>query len=281
MMLPLIWFPLLLAAGLQAPERPMYVVDLEGSWRDSSGAPLKKGSPLAASALLKPPVSAGPGDFIVIRDGRTMGAARLHCDQGQCNGATRVNTMRWSSSARLARLQRADPSRVVKALGAVDLRRVRVAGARADDRELGLVVLPIAGDSLDISALVGRHANPAKQLVARFCALTGTSDDAAESCLEDRDIKPGDCPVTGRSRCALPSGVRAVRVDLYEKERTMLSTVAAASGFAVLVPPAEVAVVRSAAGHLLAALNDARPDLGAEEYQALLAAAALSLAGVK
>jgi hypothetical protein len=128
------------------------------------------------------------------------------------------------------------------------------------------------------SALAGESS---EGLVAKFCPLAGGSDDEFESCVEDREIRPDDCALARDSGCVPPDfskGPVAVRLDVYAHERSMLSTLAIASGFAVLVPSNDLASLATQRKQIISMLDSLGSELGAAELRALKAAAALELA---
>jgi hypothetical protein len=184
---------------------------------------------------------------------------------------------------RVARLPRSPAGRIFVRLGSDQLgARMKVAGARSEERELGLLVLAASPAGHDMEPLLARLPSRASRtLVVRFCPLQGDSTLEVERCLEDRDLKGTDCELTATSVCAKsssPPAPVAVRIDVYERERTMLGSVSVATGFGVLVPTAEVRRVSAERDAIVQLLESSRPELGPGEFHALLASAALALA---
>jgi hypothetical protein len=267
------------STGAVAQERHYYVAEISGAWQAVSiGAPLDLAPlgriPSTAKVRYTGNAADGASAYLILRDPRTLGKARLRCDATmQCAQPTAIAQVRFERSA-------AVPGRAVGALYATigereNLReRLRLVGARSDDRALAVVVLPLASGRVDLVPLTRELDRPASGLVARFCALSG---EAFDECLNSRRLLSSDCPLDGP--CAAQRTPGAFRVDVFKKERTMLSTMAVASGFAVVVrrDQADIATAEHAA--LVAPLLKARSEFSDDEWRALLAAAALKIAG--
>lgn len=272
--------------GAQEEHGRIYVVTLSGSWSAGTGKPLRETSviPAGVEEIARDAEYGSETDSLVLRDSRTLGLATIRCSpEARCRRPVRVASLQFITSPAVARLPRAASQRLFVRLGGDDLGgRARLAGARGTARTLGLLLLPVRGSEVDLgevrSALAGESS---EGLVVKLCPLARGSDDDFESCVDDREIHPDDCALAraaGCTRTGVSKEPMAMRLDIYARERSMLSTLAVASGFAVLVPPDDVTSVAARRKQMMTMLDSIHSELGAAELRALKAAAALELA---
>lgn len=263
---------LLIAALFCVPQaRSLYVVQVVGPWVAVQGR-----DTIELAALSRVPGEAtiayvgddpqDPKASIILRDPRTLGKAQWQCGkQVRCDRGIAVSQLRFAVASSVGR---AAATELATRLGDQEsLReRIRLVGARAEARDAGLVVL---STTPNLSVLT-TGTDPAG-LIARFCGLQSGSGD--DPCLTDRRLLPNDCPVA--APCTLAPG--AYRVDLYRKERSMLSTVAVVGGVAVVVPEARKPAVEREVARLLASLRPVRAEFGDDEWRGLLGSIAVGL----
>lgn len=260
-----------------------YVADVVGEWEEESEdgkattslTPLARVRP-AARVRYAGPRDGEPGALLILRDPRSLGKATLRCDAGRsCSTPFELVKLRFERRGAPV------PAGTGALYGAVAERdamrgRIRLVGARADAGASGLdadvLVLASERGSVDLSALRSAVA-PSGGWVARFCSLAPEVD--VDECLATRRILPADCE-SSATKCT-PGVEGAVRIDVFTRERSMLSSLPIASGFAVLVPPQAQRAALAERDRLLAPIRSERSATGVEEWRALLAAAAMAV----
>ncbi|MGQ0764853.1 MAG: hypothetical protein ACT4OZ_04215 [Gemmatimonadota bacterium] len=260
-----------------------YVADVVGDWEvlgEQGGAATNLG-PLAKLRPTARVRYTGPRDaeataLLVIRDPRSLGKATI-----RCSGGTSCSRPLELVKVRFERRGAAVPAGTGALYAAVAERdamrqRIRLVGARGQGTTAGLDadVLVMVDDrgSVDLAALRSAIA-PSGGWVARFCTLAAGAD--ADECLASRRLLATDCE-SAAPKCT-PGVTGAVRVDVFIRERAMLSSVAIASGFAVLVPAGEQRAAMAERDRLLSPIRPERGTMSAEEWRALLAAAAMAV----
>ncbi|MGQ0650620.1 MAG: hypothetical protein ACT4P7_24025 [Gemmatimonadaceae bacterium] len=264
-----------------AQGRYLYVADVSGEWVALSGRDSTQLDVLArlpSSARIRY-VGADPRDesaSLVLRDPRTLARATVRCGaRARCQEPVDVAALRFSQNHAASRAQAAG---LYARLGDQEsLRhRIRLVGARSEDRDLGLLVLAVDDSGLDLTGLISAAPPTAANLIARFCDLNETAIE--DDCLTSRRQRPADC-LLSHPRCRGTLRPGAYRVDLFARERAMLATVPVAAGFAVLVSAdrrIETVTRRDAA---LGPLVAVRSEFTGEEWRGLVAAVAVGLAG--
>jgi hypothetical protein len=267
------------ASSAQVARRNVYVTRVQGEWTVVGATdPLQALDPVSRSARL----SCKPCDHarLVLRDPNSLRTTTLSCKSGgTCPAEVAVADHRFEAGASIPRAARRG---LFVRLGEEGFApRVKQIGARGDERDVGLLVLPVDGRAIDVTPLASRLPPASGRYVVRFCRLEGGTDEELDDCLESRVIRTGDCDVTPVAPCA-PGFVgetpAAVRIDVYVRERTMLSSVSAANGFGVLVPTALAPRAMTAVAALVRELAAVEAHVEPEELRALRAAAALDLA---
>lgn len=272
-------------ATAQAPGAggSLYVAQMVGRWQvDSATRPLRHLDAVSATARLRP-VDTGAvsrGYRLVLRDPGTLRTYTFTCAAArQCDRARAVRELRSAGSAIPG--SRRTGALFLQLGGNEELRnRVDLLGARGDDRDWGLQVLVVHEGVIDAAPLALR-AGTESRLVARFCALQGGSADAAEECRRGRDIMQSDCRLGQDRRCAwspsapLPA---AVRLDVYRREVSMLSSLALAHGVAVIVAASDAQAATDLAMVMSHELTELRAHVSPEELRGLYAAAAVEVA---
>jgi hypothetical protein len=265
--------------------RNLYVIEIEGTWTASIGSQtitLKALAPVSSAARLQLSAGDQSDSKIVLRDPRTLFLRRRLCTTAKpCGGqpiaVTQLETVKTGLAAT------AQAAGLYADLGErAQLRdRVRLVGARSTERDIGIVIVTRDGARIDLREILARVQQPADRLVARFCSLTDPNIDETE-CIESRRRAPADCDLTS-SQCELAAGdgVGAYRVDVYVRERSMLGSLAVASGFAAVVPVATRDAASTRRDELTQTLKQLAQGLNAEELRAVSAAATFSVAGVK
>jgi hypothetical protein len=273
----------MLALGISSPsaqERRLYVADVVGVWEVTlSGA-----SPTRLMPLTRVPEGGAvryagdsaeaPSALLVVRDARTLEKARVRCSTSKaCAQPLPVVQLPF---VRATVAPNAATGALYATTGERDAFRekLRIVGARGDDRQLAATIVVLSDGGLDVGSIARELGRPGAGLVARFCALTGTMP---EECLESRRPLATDCPLD-TPRCHGVSAAGAYRVDVYAKERTLLSSVAVASGFGIVVAPSQLASATAERDALVAPLLRGRAEFGDDEWRALLAAVAITVA---
>jgi hypothetical protein len=274
-----------IASAQQDAPRNLYVIEIAGTWTATVGSQtlaLKPLTPVSTAARLRLASGDQSAARIVLRDPRTLFLRRRLCTTAKpCSGQTitvaQLDTVKTglAATAQAAGLY-ADLGERAQ-LGD----RVRLVGARGNERDIGIAIVPIEGARMDVREILHRIQQPPVRLVVRFCSLSDANAEDNE-CIESRRIAAGDCDLSA-SHCELPAGagVGAYRVDVYARERAMLGSVSIASGFAAVVPAASRDAARGTRDDLATTLTKLAPGLLAEELRGLSAAATFAVAGVK
>lgn len=266
----------------QDSQRFLYVVKMTGKWKASSGATfadLKLLARVRSDAKLQLAEPGGEMSSIMLRDPRTLATRSLECTPDRRCGETAIAVATLPTvGSRLAKT--ANVEELYTDLGQrEEIRdRIRLVGARGTDRELGITLLGRSGTRVDLREIIERVKHPTDRLVARFCSLTD-ADSESDDCLESRSLLPNDCSLATAS-CDVKA-VGAYRVDVYTRERSMLSSVVLASGFAAIVPASSLSAAAVKRDALASALEGLAPALGDDERRGLAAAATLAVAGIR
>lgn len=273
-------------AGAQDRARFLYVAEVAGPWRALSATqpvPLRALMRVAADARLQLDAQGQAAQqdtsfFIVLRDPRTLARHVRRCSAAQpCSGEIPVAQL---SVVRTGIARAARTAELYADLGSRDeiRERIRLVGARGSERDVGVVVLTREGSLVDVAPLVRALKRPADGLVARFCSLTDADVDPNE-CLESRRRLPADCDLSATA-CELRAA-GGYRIDIYARERSMLGSVAVASGFAAVVAPAGRGAAVAQRDSLARSLASLESELSEDERRGLSAAATLAIAGVR
>lgn len=293
--------PLVLAilAGSALQARPLiaqsgagesfYVAELVGAWQvEGASRPLRPLERVSSTSRIGP---VDPGNIeerhrLVLRNTRTARTVTWRCTPvARCRATRAVYELEpGPAPTRGARL-------FVQLGGNDELRgRVELLGARGNE-QVWPPVLVLVGDGAHVDAgqlaalLNVRHGGGSilvdSGLVIRLCALEGAPPADAQDCRLDRDLLPTDCFV-GSVRCpraeSPTDAVVPVRVDVYRRERRMLSSVAIAHGTAVIVPRRAAEQAQRLASDLGRELGALRNEVSTEEFRGLQAAAAVEIA---
>lgn len=260
--------------------RNLYVIEISGTWTASAAKDnLKLFTPVSTSARLRLTAGDPYTSRIVLRDPRTLSKHTRECSSAKpCDGLMAVSDIKPEPTGLAATAKAAG---LYADLGErSQLRdRVRLVGARGTERDIGIVVLTREGVRVEVREITARVQQPTDRLVARFCSLSDANLDENE-CIESRRRAPSDCDLTA-PHCELPAGdsVGAYRVDVYVRERSMLGSVAVASGFAAVVPIAARDSAAATRDELAQIISELAAGLLAEELRGLTAAATLTVAG--
>ena len=269
----------------QESPRTLYVIEIEGSWSALVGSrtiDLKTLTPVSTAAQLRLVSGDQSRAKIVLRDPRTLFRYYRHCTPtSRCGGQPiAVSELATEKTGLAASAQAAG---LYADLGERKLLgdRVRLVGARGNERDIGIVIVTRDGGRIDMREIVARIQQPPERLVARFCSLSDPNLDAND-CIESRRRAAGDCDLAAAScEVSATDSVGAYRVDVYVRERAMLGSLSVASGFAAIVPSASRDTATAVRDGLAQTLRQLAPGLIPEELRALAAAATFAVAAVK
>ena len=266
----------------QENTRYVYVAQVVGDWvlraqGEKGGVPLRPLTriPVTAQIGVAPGAVADTSHVLVLRDPRSLRTATVRCvPVARCRAERRVSDLSFGGSAATASARTG--ALFVHLEGGPEQRsRVKLVGARGASQDWGILVLTWDSLTLDVRPLVARIDADQATFVARVCPLTSATS-AAPACLDERAIRPDDCALTSRARCAFPAldpANVAVAVEVFERKGTELATDPVARAFAIITREPDRRQLTALADAYWKELEALRGDVSPEEFDALTAAA--------
>jgi len=268
-------------AQARKPPAYLYVAEVHGTWVAQTGSNSVALQPLVrvSSAARFRPTGDQSQAVLVLRDPASLTRFQRRCAEKSCQTPLSFADF---DIVRTALATKVTVDQLYADLGErAEIReRIRLVGARGNDRDLGIVVLTRSAARVDLSEIAQKLDQPRDRLVARFCNLSAASAES-DDCIEARTRMPGDCDLASQFCEVSGTGSAAYRVDVYVRERAMLGSVAVASGFAAIVPAADRERALTTRDALAKQLKQAAPALVDDEIRGLSAAATFAVAGLK
>lgn len=219
-LLPLAGLLFLMLGAAQGGAGYLYVVSTTGDWvvvGDSTKRTLQALDrvPVTARIAIRPGARVDTTYAVVLRNPQSLRIASWECKPAtRCRQALLVSRLPLTGGS-LATSRRTGGLFIHIGETNDERSRIKIVGARGEERDWGLVALLRDSGVIDVAPLTSKMATDDGQMTARFCEMVVPDDKSADDCRHPNDVSTNSCELGSKRACRNPLTERnTVPVDI-------------------------------------------------------------------